>query len=150
MPKTPQYLTATRPARDIREGDRIMHLDGEPAQVLRAGMHKDKFGWAYDFSFVGGRTPYACRGDEPVTVVKDMPKVGDKATLSLPSDCYPYEVVAVSKTGKTLQVRRLTHDLKPTNSEPRKATWSAKRGRFQCGGLPLSVGHARYYQAPEV
>lgn len=151
MTSHPAHLTTVKEARSVKEGDTIVHLDGQPAVVVRAGMHQDAFGWAYDFSFEGDRVPYACRGSEPVTVLRPIPKVGDHATLCYPSDRYPFEVTYVSSGGKRLRIRRLNDDLTSRpNADERTAAWSAKYGCFKSGGTPVSIGTARLYLAPEV
>lgn len=151
MPQTKYLPVRPKLARAVREGDTIVHLDGEPALVTFAGYSKDEHGPVYSFAFEGDRVPYACREGEQINMLKPVPEVGDGATLCLPSDRYPYEITAVSDSGKTLKIRRLTHDLKqiPEAGED-IARWSRKFGRYQRGGLPVSVGGARHYQAPEV
>lgn len=166
------FLQTTTKAHNVRKGDTIVHLDGRPAMLDYAGIHKDDYGYAYDFRFgqydpKNSETfvPYAMRGNDPVTKLVPIPKVGDLATMCLPSDSYPYVVVKVSPSGKQIEVRGIDakivrgsfqtgdavveYSVNP-NVATRKAHWSEKHGCFKQGGTPLAIGHARYYQAPEV
>lgn len=45
-----------------------------------------------------------------------LPYVGMHATISYVSDCYPYEVIEVSKSGKRISIRRL--DTRAVNTDP--------------------------------
>jgi hypothetical protein len=40
-------------------------------------------------------------------------KVGTFATLSIGSDCYPYEVVEIKRNGRQLILREMKHDIDP-------------------------------------
>lgn len=164
---TEKFHEISRKASDVREGDVIRHLDGEPAKVARVGMHEDQFGWAYDFSFEGDRVPYAARGKEPFTVLLPMPKVGDHATLCYPSDRYPFVVADVSPSGHRIWIRPLKHrvvsgsfqtgdavveyeEMEDQSVGLRCCYWSPKRGRYTYGSAAISIGTVNYYQAPEV
>lgn len=170
--ETTNYLKTQVEAHNVREGDVIEHLDGRPAKVTFAGIHKDDHGYAYDFAF--GKydpknsetfVPYAVRSGDKMTKLVPIPQVGDLATMCLPSDSYPYVVVKVSPSGKQIEVRGIDarivrgsfqtgnavveYSVNP-NVATRKAHYSEKHGCFKQGGTPLAIGHARYYQAPEV
>lgn len=167
MPNATKCHEISKPARSVKEGDTIRHLDGEPAVVARVGMHEDDHGWAYDFSFEGDRVPYAARGGEPFTIILPLPVVGDKATLCYPSDRYPFEVADVSPSGHRIWIRPLKAKIVSGNFQDGNAVveyepmedqsvglrccyWSLKRGRYTYGSAAISIGSADYYQAPEV
>lgn len=99
--------------------------------------------------------------DKPVY----MPKVGDPATYGIGSDSYPYTIVSVSASGKTITARRDQsiaaegHDYYGSqkynyfanpNAQPEKFTLR-KCGSFRPSGSScgyLSVGHRRHYSDP--
>lgn len=160
-------LSVQRRAADLREGDVIKHLDGEPAEIINTHGYDDTHGWAYCFDFGPDRVPFASRGSEVFTKFIPIPKVGDLATLCYPSDRYPFIVVGVSKTGSKLTLLELDHRIVSGNFQSNNAVieysvdqnfarrmmtanWSPKRGIYTAGGTPVSIGNARYYQAPEV
>lgn len=128
----------------------IVHLDGKPAKVTYVGFRTDVHGPVYSFGFEGDRVPYACREGEQIECLMPIPKAGDLATLCFPSDRYPAKITHVTPTGKVLKMVRLDRDLNVIHGATFEARWSAKFNRYQNGGLPVSIGHARYYQAPEV
>lgn len=159
-------LSTKKTARELREGDTIIHLDGLPAKIHYAGTHRDDYGIAYDFSFGPERIPFASRGGDTFVVLRDIPKVGDLATLCYPSDRYPFIVTQVTKTGGKIEISPLAHRIVsgsfqtndavveyskvPDTAGVRVAYWSSKRGCYTCHGTPVSIGSARFYQAPEV
>lgn len=163
-----KFHSVTIKARDIRDGMTIRHLDGEPAVVARAGMHEDQFGWAYDLSFEGDRIPFAARGDESFERLLPIPKVGDFATLCYPSDRYPLIVVGVSPSGRKLDIVRLNYRVvsgsfqtgdevieysmpkNVTDRDKLTAAFAPRRQRYTVNGQPISIGTARFYQAPEI
>lgn len=146
----------------------MRHLDGSVQRIKRIGSHRDEHGWATDFSFENPEAiPFAVRDrlHETFTKLVPTPKVDDFATLHYPSDSYPYEVISVSPTGRKVTLRELSHRViagsfitgdavvqydNNLQGSIRVANWSPKRGRFTCGGSPISFGFARFYQAPEV
>lgn len=97
------------------------------------------------------------------TSLATKPKVGDGATQSVGSDCYPFTIIEVSPSGKTLTLQRddahridrngLSEDqryiyTRATSGALRTARWSEKRQRYLVDGRPVSVGVRRYYQDP--
>lgn len=100
------------------------------------------------------------------------PEVGDGATESVGSDCYPYTVVKVSESGKTIWLQRDSFRRADSNgpftesqsyvyercpeAPLRKATLR-KDGRYRMAGqsssgsmrgCTVSVGHRRAYMDP--
>lgn len=96
----------------------------------------------------------------------DKPQVGDLATLCYPSDRYPFIVTEVSPSGQKIAISPLAYRIVsgsfqtndavveyskvPDNVGVRVCYWSSKRGRYTAHGTPVSLGVARFYQAPEV
>jgi hypothetical protein len=96
----------------------------------------------------------------------NTPSIGDLATYYIGSDCYPYTVVAISKTGYkvTLQARKARRvdsngyggeQRWITVEDPEGATMTATRrkdGRYRSTGATyygrVAFGSARMYQDP--
>lgn len=93
--------------------------------------------------------------------------IGVGATLGVGSDSYPYTVVGMTDSGKTIQVVQdistpdtangydyfnnqiFTYSsVTPTEKNTETARWSAKRGCYRLGNSNLHVGARRAYQNP--
>lgn len=95
----------------------------------------------------------------------NVPKVGDGATMSVGSDCYPATVVKVSPSGKTVEIQMdeyTRYDLGGPFTEDQRYNYHrnpnggirivrmTKRG-WRIGGqrgTPVSFGTRRAYQDP--
>lgn len=93
------------------------------------------------------------------------PTVGDGATMYVGSDCYPYTVVKVSPSGKTIEMREdhyrivsgdgsfqrgipeISYSPQP-NAVPLTVRYTNRGWRWR--GSPVSVGFRRYYRDPHV
>jgi hypothetical protein len=89
------------------------------------------------------------------------PEVGMGATLCYPSDRYPYTIIGVSKSGKTITLQadnpgknraqwpEQDYDPQP---DPNGALLTARLGRYgwKANGVGVLVGIRRFYQAPEL
>lgn len=89
--------------------------------------------------------------------------IGDGATVRVGSDCYPYTVIEMTPSRKTLTLRGCTPRLLSGSFQSndalieyaenpagpiRVARWSAKYNKFMVGGQPVGIGIRRYYQDP--
>lgn len=91
-------------------------------------------------------------------------EVGTKATGSYYSDCYPFEVINLTPSGKTVTIRELIatptknydyfsnqeHTFKPN---PKGRTYKVRKGKHgwktPCG-MKISFGEAIEYRNPEM
>lgn len=95
---------------------------------------------------------------------KELPKieVGTLATGSYWSDCYPFEVIKLSPSGKTIYIRRMdskvvsgsTHDgtaeyeyTSDPNGQLYTVRMTKKGYRTPCN-MRIAFGHAREYRDP--
>lgn len=102
-------------------------------------------------------------------IFKEMPEVnvGDEATGWYLSDCYPFEVIQVSASGKTIWLRSMRTIvygkcehygddpdkvyISDRNGKVIRASWRKKRGLFvgsNGNGMKFSIGKAREYRDP--
>lgn len=105
-----------------------------------------------------------CDKFKPSEVAKmvAIPKVGDKATLIIGSDRYPYEVVEVSKSGLKINVRELKASpgenfdyysnqkyiyTSNENAPIEKASMNLI-GNYKLDGMTLKIGYAIKYSDP--
>lgn len=158
------YMVTTKPMRDVRRGDTILHPDGEPAVVAdHHAQAPDAYGKSYGVSFEGDRVPFAARPHEMMQVLAPIPEWGSGATMQLGSDRYPFTVIGVSKTGKkvTLQAddfvrtdknglseTQMYHITSNPDGETRVAVWSDRYGRWRVGTAPIFFGNRSAYQDP--
>lgn len=93
-------------------------------------------------------------------------QVGEPATYGIGSDCYPYEVVKVSESGKTIHLRALSYRVVEGSSFDGSAKYEyesnpdgsimkatlRKDGRYRRVGCTnyggVFIGHARAYRDP--
>ena len=102
-----------------------------------------------------------CDKFKPTEVVQIVgpAKVGDKATLSVGSDRYPYEVIWTNKSGLKIKLRKMkainhgdyynqdyTYE-SDINGEIIMANLNSK-GNYKSNGLYISIGKARQYLDP--
>jgi hypothetical protein len=169
------YHVVSKPARDVREGDLIRHpVTNEVVRVLSDRIWRNTgpelLGYVYTFKVEGdsklGPNSFDMKPTDYLYVCKAWPKVGDFASLCFPSDSYPLIVTKVSKTAAKIELARLNYRIvsgsfqggdavveywmDPNVKHGLEARWSTRTRRYQAGGVSVSVGHARYYQAPEV
>lgn len=91
-------------------------------------------------------------------------EVGTLATGSYYSDCYPYEVIAITPSGKTVTIRRLdsepaegydyfSNQVHTFTSNPNNEEIKVRLGKFgwkSSAGLRVSFGFAKEYRNPEM
>jgi hypothetical protein len=90
-------------------------------------------------------------------------KVGDGATMNVGSDCYPYTVVEVSPSGKTIKIQMDNYrgvggtypDIKfeytkNPNGPISECKFSKKFNRWKANGHTVHFGSRRYYQDPHI
>lgn len=100
------------------------------------------------------------------STVETMPEVGMGATFYINGDSYPYTVVAVNATGKTIKVQRddyhavsgewpvCEYEYTPNTEAGIEVFTLRKDGRYHRKGCSanhysgLTVGHRRYRQDP--
>ena len=98
--------------------------------------------------------------------MENIPKVGDLATYCIGSDRYPYEVVEVSKSGKTVTLRAMSYEIVEGSAfdgsarycyhrNPQGSTMKAtlrKDGRYRQTGCSnygsVAIGYADAYRDP--
>lgn len=90
------------------------------------------------------------------------PEVGMGATIQVGSDCYPYTVIAVSPSGKTVTIQEDEAQLVSGSifskrqeyeyrSNPNGRTMTVRRnkhGRWGKRHFPVYIGRRRYYRDP--
>lgn len=101
------------------------------------------------------------------TVVK--PEVGMGATLQYPSDCYPFTIIEVNATGKTIKVQRDQYKRTDKNGQSESQSYEytpdtnasvqtytlRKNGRYHLkgestNGAVLNIGKRRAYSSPSL
>lgn len=164
---TPGFRTIATKAPDIKKGDVVLYTHDHPVTwtVTETSFRRDDHGDVYQFRFEGSDNPppMAFRKNNTMLVLHALPKVGDGATMRAGSDAYPYEVLSVSASGHTITIRRMDAKVVSGSFQTNNAVieyssnedhvvhtarWSRARNRYVAQGLPVSVGHARYYQDP--
>lgn len=90
-------------------------------------------------------------------------EIGTHATGSYVSDCYPFEVIDITPSGKTITIRELTaiptenydyfsnqeHTFESNpNGRTHKVRFSKNKGWKTSGGMKVSFGKAFQYQDP--
>ena len=89
-------------------------------------------------------------------------EIGTRATGRYASDCYPYEVVGMTQSGKTISIRRLDstptenydyysnqeHTFSSNENNPILKVRKGKLGWKTPDGLKVSFGGAREYRDP--
>lgn len=146
----------------LRDGSRVtIKTTGQDGTLLR---RIDDGVWLVDIDD-DARRPEDRDGlvDVPAgNLVERIPRVGDPATECVGSDRYPYTVVAVSPSGKTIKAQQ-DREVFVKGSEadgsaeyvyernPKSAVREYrldKNGVYRHFGTPLIVGHRRYYRDP--
>lgn len=162
LPNIPGHHTRKTRAGRLNKGDIIIYHD-LATRVLECEIRMGV--WTVDLKLERRVPLLTVDARDVVFVLKPFPKEGDFATLHLPADKYPFIVRKVSPSGRKLELQPLNarlvsgrfgshNEVVEYSCDPsfpvQIAHWSPKRFRYQLGGTPLTIGTARYYQAPEV